>query len=196
MKTGAAPESRWLASRSRHGYVYRMSIMTKTGDDGSTGLWSGERVAKDDIRVEAYGTVDELSSALGMARHLCLQDEVLYAIEDIQKTLFRVAGELASVGLPFDRPILPADEARIAARTAVIESRIPLRGFVLPGMTQGSAALDIARTIARKAERRVVTLARTSPVSDDLRRYLNRLSDCIFMLARAEEDAAGKLTYA
>ena len=173
-----------------------MSIMTRTGDDGTTGLWSGERVWKDDIRVEAYGTIDELSSALGMARHLCLLDEVLYAIEDIQKTLFRVAGELASVGAPFDRPVLPEDEQRIAERTAVIEARIPLRGFVRPGMTQGSAALDLARTIARKAERRVVTLNRESPVSEDLRRYLNRLSDYIFMLARAEEDAAGRITYA
>ncbi|MEN6364968.1 MAG: cob(I)yrinic acid a,c-diamide adenosyltransferase [Rectinema sp.] len=173
-----------------------MSIMTKTGDSGDTGLMSGERVGKDDPRVEAYGTIDELSSALGIARHLCVQDEVLYAIEDIQRLLFRVAGELASVSAVFDRPILPEDEARISERTAGLEARIPLRGFVIPGMTQGSAALDLARTIARRAERRVVALARIEPVSMDLRRFLNRLSDYIFMLARAEEAAAGKISFA
>lgn len=177
-------------------YVYFMSIITRTGDDGDTGLWSGERIGKDDPRVEAYGTIDELSSALGVARHLCLQDEVLYAIEDLQRLLFRVGGELASVGVPFDKPILAADEAKIAEKTAGLEERIPLRGFVIPGMTPGSAALDVARTIARRAERRVVSLSRTEEVSMDLRKFLNRLSDYIFMLARAEEAAAGKLTFA
>ncbi|HWR10985.1 MAG TPA: cob(I)yrinic acid a,c-diamide adenosyltransferase [Rectinemataceae bacterium] len=173
-----------------------MSIMTRTGDDGDTGLWSGERIGKDDLRVEAYGTIDELSSALGVARHICMEDEVLYAIEDIQRILFRVAGELASVGIPFDRPIDAADEEKIAIKTSSLENRIPLRGFVIPGMTAGSAALDMARTIARRAERRVVALARKEEVSIDLRKFLNRLSDYIFMLARAEEDAAGKLTFA
>jgi len=173
-----------------------MSIITRTGDDGTTGLWSGERIDKDDIRVEAYGTIDELSSALGTARHLCYQDEVLYAIEDIQRLLFRVAGELASVGMPFDRPILGSDEEKIAERTAALEERILLKGFVLPGMTPGSAALDMARTIARRAERRVVSLARREDVSETLRKFLNRLSDYLFMLARAEEAAAGKLTFA
>lgn len=177
-------------------YVYRMSIMTRTGDDGDTGLWSGERVGKDDLRVEAYGTIDELSSALGVARHVCMEDEVLYAIEEMQRVLFRVAGELASAGIPFDRPINAGDEAKIAAKTSSLEERIPLRGFVIPGMTAGSAALDMARTIARRAERRVVALARKEEVSIDLRKFLNRLSDYIFMLARAEEAAAGKLTFA
>lgn len=172
-----------------------MSIVTKTGDDGTTGLWSGERVAKDSVRVEAYGTVDELSSLLGVARHLCFEDEVLYAIEDLQKTLFRVAGELASLGLPFDRPILDADEAAVAAKIEALEARIPLRGFVLPGMTQGSAALDVARTVARRAERRILTLAREEEVSPSLRRYMNRLSDYLFMLARAEEAATGKIRF-
>ncbi len=172
-----------------------MSIMTKTGDDGDTGLWSGERIGKDDLRVEAYGTIDELSSALGVARHLCLQDEVLYAIEDIQRILFRVAGELASVGVAFDRPITAKDEEKLAARTTSIEERILLKGFVLPGMTAGSAALDMARTIARRAERRVVALSRKEAVSIDLRKFLNRLSDYLFMLARVEEEAAGRLTF-
>jgi len=172
-----------------------MSIVTKTGDDGSTGLWSGERIGKDSIRVEAYGTIDELSSALGMARHLCFQDNVLYAIEYIQRLLFRVAGELASLGNSFNRPITEEDEKAIEAKTSEIEARIPLRGFVVPGMTQGSAALDIARTIARRAERRVVALSRTDEISPVLLRTLNRLSDFIYMLAREEEAAQGKLTF-
>lgn len=172
-----------------------MSIVTKTGDDGSTGLWSGERIGKDSIRVDAYGTIDELSSALGMARHLCIQDNVLYAIDYIQRLLFRVAGELASLGNSFDRPITEEDEKTIEAKTSEIEARILLRGFVVPGMTQGSAALDIARTIARRAERRVVALSRTEEVSPVLLRTLNRLSDFIYMLAREEEAAQGKLTF-
>jgi cob(I)alamin adenosyltransferase len=173
-----------------------MSIITRTGDDGDTGLWSGERIGKDDLRVEAYGTIDELSSALGVARHLCLQDEVLYGIEELQRLLFRVAGELASVSIPFDRPITVKDEEKITVKTLDLEERIPLKGFVLPGMTAGSAAIDVARTIARRAERRVVALARKEEVSTDLRKFLNRLSDYLFMLARAEEAAGGKLTFA
>ncbi|MCX7776052.1 MAG: cob(I)yrinic acid a,c-diamide adenosyltransferase [Spirochaetaceae bacterium] len=172
-----------------------MSIITRTGDDGSTGLWSGERIGKDSLRVEAYGTIDELSSALGMARHLCLQDNVLYAIEYIQQLLFRVAGELASLSIPFDRPVTESDEQEIERRTAEIEARIPLRGFVVPGMTSGSAALDIARTIARRAERRVIGLSRMEPVSPVLIRTLNRLSDYIYMLARDEEASQGKLRF-
>lgn len=177
-------------------YLFRMSIMTRTGDSGDTGLWSGERVGKDDLRVEAYGTVDELSAALGVARHSCSQGEVLLAIEDIQRLLFRVAGELASRGKPFKTPILPEDETAVAGRTADLEERIPITGFVIMGMTPGSAALDMARAIARRAERRVVALSRKEPVSADLRRLLNRLSDYLYMLARAEEVAAGAITFA
>jgi ATP:cob(I)alamin adenosyltransferase len=113
----------------------------------------------------------------------------------VQRLCFRIGGELASKGLPFDRPITAADEERISAKTAALEERIPLRGFVVPGMTPGSAAIDVARTIARRAERRIVALSRKEEVSPDLRKFLNRLSDYLFMLARAEEEAAGKLTF-
>jgi ATP:cob(I)alamin adenosyltransferase len=102
---------------------------------------------------------------------------------------------LASPGIPFDSPIGEVDEAIVARKTAALEERIELRGFVLPGMTPGSAALDVARTVARRAERRIVTLAREAEVSIPLRNYINRLSDFLFMLARSEEDAAGKLQY-
>lgn len=172
-----------------------MSIITRTGDEGETGLWSGERIPKDDSRVEAYGTIDELSAALGAARHSCMVDSVIYAIDMLQKDLFRAGGELASIMVPFDRPITSMDGETLAQLTAEIESRIPLRGFVIPGMTQGSAALDIARTVARRAERRIVALSRSASVSRNLLIYMNRLSDFIFMLAREEETAAGKLRY-
>jgi len=172
-----------------------MSIITKTGDEGTTGLWSGERICKDSPRVEAYGTIDELSSALGMARHLCMQDNVLCAIEYIQRLLFRVAGELASMSMPFDNPINEDDEKTIEDKTNELEMRIPIRSFVMPGMTGGSAALDLARTIARRAERRVVALSRIEHVSPVLLRILNRLSDYIYMLAREEESKQGKLTF-
>jgi len=173
-----------------------MSIVTKTGDQGLTSLWSGERVWKDDLRVEAYGALDELSSQLGMARHACRLPATALAVDEIQRDLVRAAGELASRGAAFDRPILAADEERITRATEALEARIPLRGFVLPGMTEASARLDVARTVARRAERRAVALAREAEVADPLRRYLNRLSDYIFMLARSEEEAEGKLTYA
>jgi ATP:cob(I)alamin adenosyltransferase len=169
--------------------------MTRTGDDGTTGLWSGERIPKDHPRVEAYGTLDEVSSALGVARHLCMEDEVLYAIEDLQRLIFRISAELASVSIPFDKPITELDAERIEKKTEAMEERITLKGFVLPGMTQGSAALDIARTIVRRAERRVLQLSREEDVSPILRKTLNRLSDYIFMLARVEENAAGKIRF-
>ncbi len=108
-------------------YIIFMSIVTKTGDQGDTSLWSEERVGKDDLRVEAYGTIDEFSSNLGVARHLCLQDDVLYAIEDIQRLCFRIAGELASKANPFDRPIKPSDEAVVPPRYRPWKS-----GYCLP----------------------------------------------------------------
>jgi len=173
-----------------------MSIVTKTGDQGLTSLLSGERVWKDDLRVEAYGTVDELSSLLGFARRALAQKEVEAAVDEVQHDLVRLGAELASQNPPFDRPMGPEDDARLTAMVRSLEARIPLRGFVIPGMTEGSARLDLARTVARRAKRRVVALARETEVSDFLRRYLNRLSDLLFMLARAEEDAVGAIKYA
>ena len=179
-----------------------MSITTMTGDDGSTSLWSGERVGKDDPRIEACGEVDELSSLLGFARLACRLGETADALRSLQLDLLRVGGEIASIEPPFDDPIRSGDEGRIAAGIAALEERIILSGFVLPGRTEASARIDLARTAARRLERRVVSLSRSAavgcraPVSDALRRYLNRLSDYLFMLARAEEDAEGKIEYA
>ncbi|HUX39311.1 MAG TPA: cob(I)yrinic acid a,c-diamide adenosyltransferase [Rectinemataceae bacterium] len=173
-----------------------MSIVTKTGDGGLTSLWSGERVRKDDPRVEAYGTLDELSSQLGLARHSARLASTLDAIDALQRDLVRAGGELASRGKPFVVPISGEDIDAVTAATRLLEEKIPLTGFVLPGMTPGSASLDVARAVARRAERRVLSLAREADVSVELRVWLNRLSDWLFMLARAEEAAEGKLRFA
>jgi ATP:cob(I)alamin adenosyltransferase len=171
------------------------SIMTKTGDDGTTGLWSGQRVPKDHPRIETVGEVDELSSLLGFARLACGLVGTRSAAERMQRDLVRVAGELASVDPPFGNPIQACDEKDITERIHALEAEIELHGFVLPGRTEASARLDLARASARRLERTVVALARETEVSDILRRYLNRLSDYLFMLARSEEAAAGKIEY-
>jgi cob(I)alamin adenosyltransferase len=170
-----------------------MGITTKTGDDGTTGLWSGQRVPKDDLRVEACGEVDELSALLGFARLAARLPATAAALEALQRDLFRVGGEIASTEPAFDDPIQSWDETAITERIAELEARIPLGGFVLPGRTEPSARIDLARTAARRLERRVVSLSRAEPVSDILRRWLNRLSDYLYMLARSEEDAAGRI---
>ena len=173
-----------------------MSIVTRTGDDGLTGLWSGERVRKDDPRVEAYGTVDELDSVLGEAKHYLKREYTRRLAEELQRDLFRVAGELATRSGSFSRPMTEADEARLAAYVERFEAEIPLKGFVLPGSTTQSAKLDIARTVCRRAERRIVSLAWDADVPEPLRRYVNRLSDLLFMMARAEEASDGGVRYA
>jgi cob(I)alamin adenosyltransferase len=170
---------------------FAMSITTKTGDEGDTDLWSGERVPK-----------DELSSLLGFARLACRLGEVAQALQEIQRLLVRAGGELASIEPAFTDPIQSWDEEAITRAILDLEARIPLKGFVLPGRTEASARIDLARTASRRLERRVVALSRAASsrgepaVSDILRRYLNRLSDYLFMLARAEEAAEGKIEYA
>jgi ATP:cob(I)alamin adenosyltransferase len=173
-----------------------MSITTKGGDGGETDLWSGERVAKDDPRIEACGEVDELSSFLGFARLACRLERTAHALEGLQRDLVRVGGEIASLDPPFDDPIRREDEERLTASVVELEEGIHLKGFVLPGRTEASARIDLARTCSRELERRVVSLARSTAVSPELRAYLNRLSDFLFMLARAEEAEEGKIEHA
>ncbi len=171
-------------------------IATKTGDGGLTSLWSGERVRKDDLRVEAYGTLDELSSFLGEAKHHATLPAVRDALEVIQKALFRACAELASRASPFPDPIRDADEEAMTVAIEALEERLGLSGFVIPGSTPASAKLDVCRTVCRRAERRIATLAREDEVAKPLRRWVNRLSDYLFVLAREEERSEGKLTYA
>jgi ATP:cob(I)alamin adenosyltransferase len=143
-----------------------MSIVTRTGDEGQTGLRSGERVWKDDPRVEAYGDLDELSSLLGLARQAARLPATAAAIETAQRVLSRAAGELASVGTAFGSPVSTGDEEAITAQIAELESRVPLKGFVLPGRTEASARLDVAPSGGSSRSRaRRVRAARWAPRS-------------------------------
>jgi cob(I)alamin adenosyltransferase len=169
--------------------------MTGAGDDGTTGLLGGGRASKDDVRIEAYGTVDEASSALGLARALAVDDRTRAICEEIQRGLYRAGAELATNPEDAGRfgRIDAADIDRLERLAADLESIAPMpREFVLPGTTPAGGALDLARTIVRRAERRTVELARRAPdVGPDLRRWLNRLSLLLFVLARYEEQQAG-----
>jgi cob(I)alamin adenosyltransferase len=166
-------------------------IYTRTGDDGTTGLGSGERRRKDDLRVTAYGTVDEANAALGLARLSTADDTELDAmLSAIQNDLFDLGADLATP--PSDTP--PAYEALRITQPQVdrLEREIdrlnadlsPLRSFVLPGGTAAAAALHLARTICRRAERLMVALAEKEPVGAPALKYVNRLSDFLFVAAR------------
>src|SRR5882672_3617528 len=170
-----------------------MSIVTKTGDQGETSLMYGRRVPKDDPRVDAYGSVDELAAALGLARAICDDKFVAEQILAVQKDLINVMGELAT--LPEDRERYIKDgfkvtHAKMIDRvTAVIvdlerDKSLYPKDWVIPGATKASAALDFARTTCRRAERQVATLKDLCP---EILRYLNRLSDLFWILARVCE---------
>ncbi|MDK2953407.1 cob(I)yrinic acid a,c-diamide adenosyltransferase [Kosmotoga sp. DU53] len=172
-----------------------MSITTGGGDKGETSLWSGERVSKDDLRVEAYGTIDELNSHIGEARHYCKSKETKELLLRIQNDLFKVAGQLASKGKLFIEPVTETNVQWLTEKVHHYEKIIKLKGFVIPGTTIQSAKLDICRTVARRAERRIVSLYKTEKIANELLKYMNRLSDFLFILARFEEHLEGKLMY-
>ncbi len=171
-----------------------MSISTKTGDKGKTSLWSGERVHKNSLRVEAYGTVDELNSNIAEAKHLVKSERIKTIIVEIQNDLFRVAGALASVG-DYIHPVTDEDVERITNYVHEFEKEVELTGFVIPGNTVQSAKLDVCRTIARRAERRMLSLAERETIPEPVKKYVNRLSDLLFMLARFEEKIENKLEF-
>lgn len=158
-------------------------IYTRTGDDGTTGLGDGHRVRKDAARVEAYGTVDEANSAIGMI--LCvpgLPAEVTTCLTGIQHDLFDLGGELC---IPGTRIIQPAQIAHLEQVLDAFNDPLPaLKDFILPGGGPAAAACHLARTIVRRAERRVWTLAASEPVNPEVPKYLNRLSDLLFVIAR------------
>ena len=172
-----------------------MSITTKTGDRGQTSLYSGERVWKDDLRVDAYGTLDELDAHIGYARHQVEDEAVAGILVDLQNKLYRVMGQLASKNTEYPYPILEADVEEVTTLIRSLEERTPLQGFVIPGSLPSSARLDICRTVARRAERHLVTLSRNEEVPAELMQYVNRLSDLMFILARTLEAAAGSIRY-
>lgn len=171
-----------------------MRIYTKTGDDGTTGLLYGGRVSKDDLRVEAYGTSDEAVAALGVARAASADPRLRETILRLQRELFRLGAELATArdnqdklapkGWKVTPEMTGALEGLIDAFEA--ETEMP-KEFVIPGESPASAALDLARAIVRRCERRVVALARAGEADGEVVRYLNRLADLLFVLARYEE---------
>jgi cob(I)alamin adenosyltransferase len=163
---------------------HRLSkIYTRTGDDGTTGLGDGARVAKDDHRVEAFGSVDETNSALGMV--LAVPDlpaAVAACLTEVQHDLFDLGGELC---LPGWRAIDDGFVTRLESALDDFNADLPpLKEFILPGGGAAASACHLARTICRRAERRLCTLARDAEVNPAAARYLNRLSDLLFVIAR------------
>ena len=158
-------------------------IYTRTGDDGSTGLGDGTRVPKDGARVEAYGTVDELNSVVGMLLAVPgLPPPVADCLTEVQHELFDLGGELC---IPGHQMIRAEQVTRLEqALDGFNEALPPLREFILPGGGPAAAACHLARTVARRAERRAWTLARAEQVKPELLQYLNRLSDLLFVVAR------------
>lgn len=162
---------------------YRLSkIYTRTGDDGSTGLGDGTRVPKDHSRVEAFGTVDELNSALGVALSFGLPADVRDALAAVQHELFDLGGELC---IPGSQAIGQAHVTRLERALDTLNALLPpLKEFILPGGSQAAALLHLARAICRRAERRTVHLAQSETVNRHAIEYLNRLSDLLFVSAR------------
>ena len=170
-----------------------MKIYTRTGDGGETSLFGAGRVSKAHARVEAYGTVDELNATLGWAVAQVADAAIRERLSAMQHDLFALGADLASPP-PAGGRRRPNTPSLPTGRVAEMESWMDeadaelseLRAFVLPGGTPGAAALHVCRTVCRRAERTVVRLAEAEPVSDDVVRYLNRLSDLLFALARLE----------
>ena len=167
-----------------------MKIYTKTGDKGETSLFGGQRVLKDDLRVECYGTIDELNSLLGLAITEVSESEIIKVIQKIQNDLFDLGSELAT---PINKniknipQISPDNISYLENGIDRFEKQLPeLKQFILPGGTKGASLLHLARSVCRRGERLVVTLSKNVSISDDIVIYLNRLSDFLFVLARFE----------
>lgn len=176
-----------------------MKIYTRTGDSGRTGLFGGGRVPKDHLRVEAYGSVDELNAVIGRSIVDVADARVGERLRTIQQDLFRIGAVLARPPASEGRrtpasPDVPVE--RVAEMEGWIDSATgelePLQNFIVPGGTSGAAALHHARTVCRRAERRVVSLSDQMEVGDGILRYLNRLSDLLFTFARLENARAGR----
>lgn len=173
-----------------------MKIYTKTGDAGDTGLFGGARVSKASLRVDAYGCVDELNSVLGLVRTEPFDEELDALLGQVQSTLFNLGAELAAapdskvaLGVP-----LVSDRETHALEQAIDRAEVELpalKTFVLPGGSRASAYLHLARTVCRRAERKLVLLAQGEPLRPECVRYLNRLSDALFVFARLANQRLG-----
>lgn len=165
-----------------------MNIYTKTGDKGTTSLYDGYRISKDDIRVESYGTIDELNSYLGLSKHYIEDINIKQILINIQNKLFTLAATLATKD---DKKVkYRIREEDINYLEKVVDRYMDeFTGFIVPGTTKASAYLHVSRTICRRAERRIVTLGKHEEVDPLIVKYINRLSDTIYALARyLEED--------
>ena len=173
-----------------------MKIYTRTGDAGETALFDGRRVPKSDLRVEAYGEVDELNAVLGLALAEGLDDDLAAMLRGVQRDLFALGGRLADpagkiAGRVGKVAVDESDVARLEGWIDTIESELaPLRRFILPGGTRAAALLHVCRTVCRRAERRIVQLG-PEGVEPQVLAYVNRLSDFLFVLARAANRRAG-----
>ncbi|HTY42691.1 MAG TPA: cob(I)yrinic acid a,c-diamide adenosyltransferase [Thermoanaerobaculia bacterium] len=171
-------------------------VYTRTGDDGTTGLGGGQRVGKDALRIEAYGTVDELNSVVGVALASGLSEALAGPLATIQNELFHLGSDLC---MPEEdkakRPVPRIEERHVVALEKLMdrlsEKLAPLENFILPGGSPGAAQLHVARTVCRRAERLVVALSRKEAVGAWTVRYLNRLSDALFVMARHENRSRG-----
>ncbi|MBS0567718.1 MAG: cob(I)yrinic acid a,c-diamide adenosyltransferase [Proteobacteria bacterium] len=164
-------------------------IYTRTGDDGTTGLGDGTRVAKDSARVASYGTVDELNSVVGVVLAQDIPDAVRETLIQVQHDLFDLGGELCIPGMAM---IHAADIDRLETTLDGFNTDLPpLKDFILPGGGAAAAYCHVARTVCRRAEREVVALARSEAVRAEAIRYLNRLSDLLFVIARVLARASG-----
>ncbi|NLY86534.1 MAG: cob(I)yrinic acid a,c-diamide adenosyltransferase [Tissierellia bacterium] len=166
-----------------------MKIYTKTGDRGSTSLFDNKRVPKDHIRVESYGTIDELNSFMGLAKNYVEDEEMYNLIENIQNKLFTVGAYLATEDpAKVKYHIVEKDIEDLEKIIDTYMSKLKeVKGFIVPGSGKKSAYLHVARTICRRAERRIITLSQEVEINPLVIKYINRLSDCLYALARYSE---------
>lgn len=174
-----------------------MKIYTKTGDNGETSLFGGKRVWKDDLRIAAYGTVDELNAVIGIALTEIDDKELCSLLLSLQNELFVLGSDLAT---PLDKGnkgfVIPRIEKENYQRLELLidkyEAKLPeLKNFILPGGSKGAANLHLARTVCRRAEREVVSLSKNEEINSEVEIYLNRLSDLLFVLARYQNFITG-----
>jgi cob(I)alamin adenosyltransferase len=186
----AAPARPGLVGASHLAMGHRLSkIVTRTGDTGTTGLGDGTRVVKDSARIEAIGAVDELNSTLGLLLAEALPDPVAQCLTEVQHDLFDLGGELS---IPGYSAVREAHVDRVEQAIGHFNADLaPLKEFILPGGTRAASLAHVARTVCRRAERTLVHLGASATVSEAVRKYVNRLSDLLFVLARVLNRDAG-----
>lgn len=174
-----------------------MKIYTKTGDKGDTGLFGAGRVSKDSLRIEAYGTVDELNSFLGLAVAETTHNEIKLMLKEVQNLLFTVGSDLASPNeSKTESFVIPRVEEKFSVKIEnyidlISEQLEELKFFILPGGTKAAAYIHVARTVCRRAERKVVALNKQERINKNIIIFLNRISDFLFVLARFENKLSG-----